>query len=119
VKKAFTSPSAAITIKIQRASDRAPHGAIRRLSGNQQAKGVDFDRFGISIVASGDKSAIDTLAHLYEAHGIRRFIVFDNDDGNAREKATNTHPAQVADFYAAPLPDPPGSTPDGKAERAQ
>lgn len=54
-----------------------------------RALGFDFDVHGVSIVASGSKSAIDTLAHIYEAHSIRRYIIFDNDVGNPQERATN------------------------------
>ncbi|WP_181182774.1 MULTISPECIES: AAA family ATPase [unclassified Mesorhizobium] len=50
---------------------------------------MDFDEHGISIVSAGGKTAIDTLAQLYECHGIRTYIVFDNDAGNASEKAAN------------------------------
>lgn len=54
-----------------------------------RALGLDFDQAGISIVGAGSKSAIDTLVHLYEAHTIRRFIIFDNDIENEQEKVTN------------------------------
>jgi putative ATP-dependent endonuclease of OLD family len=51
--------------------------------------GLDFDEQGISIVSAGGKAAIDTLAQLYDAHGIRTYVVFDNDSGNASEKVAN------------------------------
>jgi hypothetical protein len=54
-----------------------------------RAFGLDFDEHGISIVSAGGKATIDTLAQLYEAHGIRTYIVFDNDSGKTSEKAAN------------------------------
>lgn len=54
-----------------------------------RALGLDFDQAGVSIVGAGSKSAIDTLVHLYEAHAIRRYIIFDNDVENDQEKTTN------------------------------
>jgi putative ATP-dependent endonuclease of OLD family len=51
--------------------------------------GLDFDEHGISIVSAGGKAAIDTLVQLYETHGIRTYVVFDNDSGNASEKVAN------------------------------
>lgn len=78
-----------------------------------RALGLDFDQTGISIVGAGSKSAIDTLVHLYQAHAIRRFIIFDNDVENDGEKATNrtlcrllgqpeadVPPAQIHDDFA-------------------
>lgn len=54
-----------------------------------KAQGLDFDEHGISIVSAGGKAAIDTLAQLYDAHGIKAYIVFDNDGGKPSEKAAN------------------------------
>lgn len=54
-----------------------------------RALGLDFDQAGVSIVGAGSKSAIDTLVQLYEAHAIRRYIIFDNDVENDQEKTTN------------------------------
>jgi putative ATP-dependent endonuclease of OLD family len=51
--------------------------------------GLDFDEHGISIVAAGGKTAIDTLAQLYQAHEIRTYVVFDNDTDNGREAVPN------------------------------
>ena len=78
-----------------------------------RALGLDFDQAGISIVGAGSRSAIDTLVHLYQAHAIRRFIVFDNDVENDGEKTTNrtlcrllgqpeadVPPAQIHDDFA-------------------
>lgn len=50
---------------------------------------MDFDEHGISIVSAGGKGTIDTLVQLYRAHGVRTYVVFDNDDGNSSEKAAN------------------------------
>jgi putative ATP-dependent endonuclease of OLD family len=54
-----------------------------------KAQLLDFDEHGISIVSAGGKPAIDTLTQLYEVHGIRTYIVFDNDGGKPSEKAAN------------------------------
>lgn len=55
-----------------------------------QACGLEFDAHGISVVSAGGKIAIGMLAQIYRAHGIRSYIVFDNDEGQANlEKAHN------------------------------
>ncbi|WP_027584020.1 AAA family ATPase [Bradyrhizobium sp. Ai1a-2] len=54
-----------------------------------KAQGLDFDEHGISIVSAGGKPTIDTLSQLYAVHGIRTYIVFDNDGGKSSEKAAN------------------------------
>ncbi len=43
--------------------------------------GLDFDEHGISVVSANGKTTIDTLVHLYAAHGIRSYVIFDNDAG--------------------------------------
>ena len=40
---------------------------------------LNFDQDGISIVSAGGKTVIDTLLHLYQAHGIKTYVIFDND----------------------------------------
>lgn len=54
-----------------------------------RANNFDFDEYGISIVSSGGKATIDTLAQLYKAHSIRTYIIFDNDSGKPSERAAN------------------------------
>lgn len=54
-----------------------------------RAHGLDFDEHGISIVSSGGKATIDTLAQLYKIHSIRTYVVFDNDGGKPSERAAN------------------------------
>ncbi|MGY4369898.1 putative ATP-dependent endonuclease of OLD family [Bradyrhizobium sp. LB1.3] len=54
-----------------------------------RAQGLDFDEHGISIVSAGGKPTIDTLSQLYNMHGIRTFILFDNDGGKPSERAAN------------------------------
>lgn len=56
-----------------------------------RAWGMDFDEHGISVVFAGGKAAIDTLAQLYEAHGIRTYIVFDNDAGSDQPDKNANH----------------------------
>lgn len=52
--------------------------------------GLDVDGRGVSIVAAGGKTVIDTLRDLYVAHGIPIFIIFDNDEGvRADDRAYN------------------------------
>ena len=47
------------------------------------AAGLSLDEEGVSIVVAGGKSGIDQLAHLYAAHGIPTYVIFDNDEGGA------------------------------------
>ena len=51
--------------------------------------GLDFDVEGISIIAAGGKTAIDTLVHVYQSHKIPVYVIFDNDDGNSKERNAN------------------------------
>jgi putative ATP-dependent endonuclease of OLD family len=51
--------------------------------------GLDFDVEGISIIAAGGKTAIDTLVHVYQSHEIPVYVIFDNDDGNPKERNAN------------------------------
>lgn len=76
--------------------------------------GFPFDENGVSVVFAGGKTALDTIFHVYQAHHIPTFVIFDNDEG-ARpgdveynrvmcrllgiEEAT-VPPAIVADHYA-------------------
>lgn len=76
--------------------------------------GFPFDENGVSIVSAGGKTAIDTVFHVYQAHRIPTFVIFDNDDGGRAEDveynrvmcrllgmAEATVPeAAVADHYA-------------------
>ncbi|MGY4459675.1 ATP-dependent nuclease [Bradyrhizobium sp. LB13.1] len=57
-----------------------------------RAQGLDFDEHGISIVSAGGKPTIDTLSQLYNMHGIRTFILFDNDGGKAIGKGRQPDP---------------------------
>lgn len=67
--------------------------------------GMDFDEHGISIVYAGGKAAIDTLAQLYEAHGISTYIVFDNDAGKQKvEKAANHTLCRLLQLAEADVP---------------
>ncbi|MGO7087510.1 ATP-dependent endonuclease [Rhizobium leguminosarum] len=66
--------------------------------------GMDFDEHGISIVSAGGKAAIDTLVQLYDTHGIRTYVVFDNDAGNASEKAANHTLCRLLDLQEVDEP---------------
>ena len=43
--------------------------------------GFPLDEMGISIVSAGGKTALDTLQHIYRAHTIPTYVMFDNDEG--------------------------------------
>lgn len=67
--------------------------------------GLDFDEHGISIVSANGKTAIDTLAHLYNAHGIRTYIIFDNDSGQkAQDRAYNKVMCRLVDIPETDAP---------------
>lgn len=44
-----------------------------------QGAGLNLDLEGISIVSAGGKTVVDTLFHLYSAHDIPTYTIFDND----------------------------------------
>ncbi|MCP9223380.1 AAA family ATPase [Erythrobacter sp. LQ02-29] len=44
-----------------------------------QKAGLNLDQEGISIVSAGGKTVVDTLVHLYSAHEIPVYTIFDND----------------------------------------
>ena len=41
--------------------------------------GLNLDEEGVSVVAAGGKTVIDTLVQLYRVHDIQTYVVFDND----------------------------------------
>lgn len=43
--------------------------------------GLIFDDEGVSIIAAGGKTVIDTLVQVYQAHEIETYVIFDNDAG--------------------------------------
>src|SRR5262249_3803287 len=47
--------------------------------------GVDFDALGISVVSASGKTNVDALWHLYDAHCIPCFVMFDNDRGGEQK----------------------------------
>ncbi len=50
----------------------------------------DLNEAGISVICARGKTAIDTLAHVFEAHKIPIYIIFDNDEhGNERDRRYN------------------------------
>jgi putative ATP-dependent endonuclease of OLD family len=51
--------------------------------------GLHFDEEGISIIAAGGKTAIDTLVHVYQSHEIPIYVIFDNDHGRPSERNAN------------------------------
>lgn len=69
------------------------------------ATGLSFDQLGISIVSAGGKSVVDWLAHLYRAHSIPTYVVFDNDkDKNAQERAPNVPLCRLLGIPETDLP---------------
>lgn len=51
--------------------------------------GLNFDDEGISIVAAGGKTVIDTLTQVYRAHKIPTYVIFDNDAGRTQDRDAN------------------------------
>lgn len=52
--------------------------------------GLQFNNEGVSIIAAGGKTVIDTLVQVYDAHQIPAYVIFDNDDGiRAEDKNYN------------------------------
>lgn len=47
-------------------------------------KGLDFDSLGVSVVNANGKTNIDVLYQLYREHGLRLYVIFDNDRGAKR-----------------------------------
>lgn len=43
--------------------------------------GFQLDEQGVSIISAGGKTALDTLQHIYRAHDIPTYLIFDNDEG--------------------------------------
>jgi putative ATP-dependent endonuclease of OLD family len=78
-----------------------------------RAHNFDFDEHGISIVSAGGKAAIDMLFQLYWLHGIRTYVVFDNDSGKQSEKAANRTLCRVLGLQE--VDEPPASVTDSHA----
>jgi predicted ATP-dependent endonuclease of OLD family len=49
---------------------------------------LQFNEEGVSIIAAGGKTVIDTLVQVYNAHQIPTYVIFDNDD---RVQADDRH----------------------------
>lgn len=45
-----------------------------------QFLGYPFDENGISVTSAGGKTALDTVQHVYHAHRIPTYLIFDNDE---------------------------------------
>ncbi|MBU2359580.1 MAG: AAA family ATPase [Alphaproteobacteria bacterium] len=55
-----------------------------------QFLGYPFDENGISVVSAGGKTALDTVQHVYHAHQIPTYLIFDNDEtGKADDRKYN------------------------------
>jgi putative ATP-dependent endonuclease of OLD family len=51
--------------------------------------GLRFDEEGVSIIAAGGKTVIDTLVQVYQAHEIPTYTIFDNDAGRPQDRDAN------------------------------
>jgi putative ATP-dependent endonuclease of OLD family len=51
--------------------------------------GLRLDEEGVSIIAAGGKTVIDTLVQVYQAHGIPTYVIFDNDAGRPQDRDAN------------------------------
>lgn len=51
--------------------------------------GLKFDDEGISIVAAGGKTVIDTLVQVYRGHKIPTYAIFDNDTDRPQDREAN------------------------------
>ncbi len=51
--------------------------------------GLRFDDEGVSIIAAGGKTVIDTLVQVYHAHEIPTYVIFDNDAGRPQDREAN------------------------------
>lgn len=47
-----------------------------------QFLGYPLDENGVSVVSAGGKTALDTIQHVYQAHKIPTYLIFDNDEGS-------------------------------------
>ena len=69
------------------------------------ALGLKFDSEDISVAASGGKTVIDTLVQLYQAHGIKTYVIFDNDkEKDADDRAYNKVICRVLKIAESNLP---------------
>lgn len=68
--------------------------------------GLHFDEEGISIIAAGGKTAIDTLVHVYQCHEIPIYVVFDNDHGKPTERNANKIMCRLLGIPEAESPAP-------------
>lgn len=51
--------------------------------------GLKLDDEGISIIAAGGKTVIDTLVQVYRGHKILTYVIFDNDTGRPQDRDAN------------------------------
>ena len=68
--------------------------------------GLNLDEEGISIVSAGGKTVLDTLVHLYAAHDIPTYVIFDNDKNRApEERAFNAVLCRLLNLIETDLPE--------------
>lgn len=65
-----------------------------------------FDDEGISVVAAGGKTVIDTLVQVYRAHKIPTFVIFDNDAGRPQDRDANRVMCRLLDIPEIDAPAP-------------
>src|SRR6185312_11906426 len=66
--------------------------------------GLKFDEEGISIVAAGGKTVIDTLVQVYRGHQIPAYVIFDNDSGQPQDRAANRVMCRLLDIPETDTP---------------
>lgn len=67
--------------------------------------GLNLDQEGISIVSAGGKTVLDTLTHLYAAHQIPTYVLFDNDaHRDTTDRAFNVILCQLLGLPISDLP---------------
>jgi putative ATP-dependent endonuclease of OLD family len=68
--------------------------------------GIDFDALGVSVVSAGGKTNVDSLYHLYKAHELPVYVMFDNDrGGRAEDIAPNSVLTRMLGLEETDMPD--------------
>ncbi len=66
---------------------------------------LSFDDEGVSIIAAGGKTVIDTLVQVYQAHDIPTYVIFDNDAGiKAQDRDYNRVICRLLDIAETDAP---------------
>jgi putative ATP-dependent endonuclease of OLD family len=69
--------------------------------------GLNLDEEGVSVVAAGGKTVIDTLVQLYRAHDVQTYVIFDNDENKQpSERQANLVITRLLGLTPSDLPSP-------------